>query len=272
MALLIFVPQQTVAQYPLAIPQIPSDNPANAPLFKQLGVITGPPAVSLGWIPDPDMAADNRFGLYVFTDSGKQEGDVVFKYGLPKSQVVANTPFRRTWMKHGNHRWPPILKGIVLLEDNAFPRSTNYISNGVQGVATGANYYDRYIYIPDTNEGTRFLLDEFLSPMPFQIPRYRTPVATSVQYSVNGLNGSFPECLHDEITIPATRTATATYIGGTAFSGNGSVEGQYFPRTNFKSWTPYVVYDSQEQQEDSGLWYRQRIRVYPPTLPRAIRR
>lgn len=225
-------------------------------------------------IPEEDLKTiygDYQYTMFKEAD-GPQGPSLRYFFGAPKTPTVANTPFRRTWKKQGDHRWPPILKGIVLLEDNSFPRSTNFISNGKQGIATGASFYDRYIYIPDTNEGTRFLLEEFQSAIPFIIPRYRTPVATAVQYSVNGLSGSFAECLHDEINIPATRTSSATYLGGAAFSGNGSLDGQDFPRTNFKTWLPYVLLDEQEQQETSGIWYRQRIRVYPPLLPRAIRR
>lgn len=253
----IIIPQDEVASNPAGIPQIEDS-------LKDL---------SFG-IPESSLATDDTFGLYQYTSyrmiGEKESASFMFMYGPNLTDTEKNTPYRSSWRKHGNHRWPPILKGIILLEDNSFPRSTNYVSNGQAGVALGPAYYDRVVYIPDTNEGTRFLMEEFFSATKFSIPRYQTPVATAVQYSVNGLNGSFPECLHDDIEIPATRTATATYYGGQDFSGNGSVEGQFFPRTNFKRWRPYVLLDEQEQQ-DAG-WYRQRIRVFPPAMPKQIRR
>jgi hypothetical protein len=256
----VVVPQDSVYMDPAAIPS-PGDP------FSQLGFYNGQ---NLGWIPDAAMATDERFGLYQYVDKSSGDGYVKFVYAAPKTDAQKNTPFRSSWKKHGNHRWPPILKSIVILSDNNLPRSANVIQNGQSGIATGPTYYDRYIYIPDCNEGTRFLLEEFFAATQFVIPRYRTPVATSVQFSIPGLNGSFPECLHPDIDIPPARTANAVYLGDQAFSGNGQVEGQFFPKTNFKTWLPYVLFDEQEMRE-SG-WYRQRIRVFPPLLPKAIRR
>lgn len=258
---LVRVPQDTVSLYPQLCPE-------EGDLFQNLGLLN---SRSIGWIPDNALAADSRFGLYVYVQKtiDRKTGVVNFHYGPPMTEEKKKTPYRRQWKKFGNHRWPPILKGVAILQDNAFPQSTNYISVGQLGVATASKFYDRYLYVPDTSEGTRFFLEEFFSPTQFVIPRYRTPVATAVQYSVNGLNNSFPECLHDDIDIPATRTANATYLGGDAFAGNGSVEGQFFPKTNFKTWLPYVL--SHEQEQVEAGWYGFRIRVFPPLLPRAIR-
>lgn len=209
---------------------------------------------------------------YIYTgqiDNGR-DGSATLTFAKYKSEEDKKTPFRRTWKKNGNHRWPPLLKNYILLEDSAMPRSANFITNGESGMVTGPSFYDRYVYIPDVNEGTRFLLEEYFSPTAFIIPRYRAPVPTGVQISVAGLNSQFPEALHDDIEIPPTRTANATFYGGSAYSGNGSVEGQFFPKTNFKTWLPYVLFCEQEQQ--SGGWYMQRIRVFPPLRPKAIRK
>lgn len=222
-------------------------------------------------IPDQALAQDDQFGLYRFTDS--EDGDAEhlrFFFGKNKTAEEANTPYRRQFSKFGNHRWHPILKNLVILENTAFPRSTNFIQNGQQGLATGPSYDDRYIYIPDVNEGSRFFTEEFVGSVPFNIPQYRVPIPTGIQYSMGDLRGSFPEALHDDIVIPMAQTSNAIYLGGQAYAGNGPVEGQFFPRTNFKTWLPYIVYD--EQQLTNGVWYRKRIRVFPPLRPKAIRR
>lgn len=222
-------------------------------------------------IPDQDLASDSRFGQYRFSECADEgPANMRFFFGKNKTPEEANDPFRSTWKKFGNHRWMPILKGIAIIQDYSFPRSTNAINLIQQGIATAPSNYDRVIYVPDCNEGTRFRVDEFISPVAFKIPRHRTPVATSVQYSVNGLRGEFQECLHGDIEIPASRTGNAEFFGTSGSVGSGSIEGQSFPATNFKTWIPYVVYDEQELQ--SGIWYRQRIRVYPPLRPKVIRR
>lgn len=208
-----------------------------------------------------------KFGDYIYVT---QSGSHGLLFAPPRTVEEAKVPYRKQWSKFGNHRWHPILKNLVLLENPSFPRSTNFIQNGQQGIATAPSYDDRYIYVPDVNEGSRFFTEEFFSPRQFIIPRYRVPIPTGVQYSIGDLRGSFQECLHDDIDIPPTRSANAIYLGSSAYSGNGSVEGQSFPRTNFKTWLPYIVYDEQ-QLMDAG-WYRKRIRVFPPTRPKAIRR
>jgi len=189
-----------------------------------------------------------------------------------KTPQEANTPYRSVFSKFGNHRWHPILKNLVLLENPSFPRATNFILNGEQGFANAPSYDDQYIYIPDVNEGSRFLTQEYFSPRPFVIPSYRVPIPTGIQYSLGDLKGSFQDCLHDDIEIPAARQSNAIFLGSTALSGSGSQSGQFFPKTNFQTWLPYVVYDEQELQVEGGGWYRKRIRVYPPLRPRAIRR
>lgn len=211
---------------------------------------------------------NQNFDDYVYTGqmpNAKTRGVLAFaKFKTPEE---AFRPFRRYWKKNGNHRWPPLLKNYIVISDNSMPRSSNIITNGQPGIVTGPNFYDRYVYIPDCNEGTRFLLEEYFGPIEFVIPRYRAPVATGVQSAITG--SSFPESLHDDIELPGQRMADAMYYGGNAYSGNGTVEGQSFPRTNFKTWLPYVLFAEQEYQD--GGWYMQRIRVFPPLRPKAIR-
>lgn len=220
------------------------------------------------------FAGDVRraFNEYVYTgQTENQRGAGALLFGPGQTTQEANTPYRGTWKKHGNHRWAPILKSLTVFADYSFPRSTNRVTRGGgSGIVVAPTYYDRVVYIPDTNEGTRFYVEEFFSATKFVIPRYQTPVATGVQYNINGLQGSFPESLHDDIDIPPTTTATIAYQSGSTIPVGGSIEGQFFPRTNFKTWRPYVIFDEQEQVP--GGWSRMRIRVYPPVRPRAIRR
>jgi hypothetical protein len=222
-------------------------------------------------IADPDLSKADQYGDFLYTQQNDfAPGWLEFWFAPWKTEAEAKIPYHSEWSKFGNHRWHPILKNLVILEDTAFPRSTNIIQNNQQGFATGPSYTDQYIYIPDANEGSRFYTEEFTSPRPFVIGRYLVPLPTGIQYTMGDLRGSFSECLHDDIEIPAARTSNAIYLGGAVYSASGYASGQRFPRTNFKTWLPYVVYD--EQQLQNGVYYRKRIRVFPPPLPRAIRR
>lgn len=219
------------------------------------------------------------YGDYIFSMSKDGGGQTTqFTFGKNKNDrqskdplLNSMVPFHKSWKKFGNHRWAPILKNLTILTDNSFPRSANVISGLNLGIINAPVYFDRYVYIPDCNEGTRFFLEEFVGPEPYKIPRYRVPIATGIQYNIGNLSGGFQECLHDDVFIPTTTTGNVL-VNGTLSGGGIGQEGQFFPATPFKTWLPYVLYDEQEQDKSSGAWYRQRIRVFPPLLPRAIRR
>jgi hypothetical protein len=124
----------------------------------------------------------------------------------------------------------------------------------------------REVFIQEVNEGSRFFLEEFTGPSEFLIGRYPVPQPGRVSYQINGVSGSFEECLHDDIEIPSTPSATATFVGGIQGSADGRVPGQFFPRTNFRRRRPYILIADQELR--NGVWYMQRIRVFPPRQPR----
>ena len=63
-------------------------------------------------------------------------------------------------------------------------------------------------------------------------------------------------------------STTAYYNGVTTVSNYNEVSGQVFPETNFIEWAPYILSDDQELV--NGVWYRRRVRVYPPAMPKAI--
>lgn len=175
-------------------------------------------------------------------------------------------PFRGGWAKFGNHRWCPLLKGLAFLEDYEFPQATNIISGGETGVAIAPRNYVHEAYIAEVNEGSRFWLDEFFSPVRYPFGRYPVPQPGRVSYQINGLRGAFEECLHDDIEIPATNSTTATLVAGSETSLESRIVGQFFPRTNFRSRRPYILTADQVYQD--GGWYMQRLRVFPPRQPR----
>ncbi len=255
------IPQDTVAQNPSATPVIPQANPNAAPLFKELGIVDGR---SLGWIPDPALAQDSRFGLYKFGFTSKENLDVCFWYLKPKTLDEANTPFR-TYTEFKNHHWPKVLQALAIVQDYTFPNVTNVISGDDTGIVTAPMNYGKYALVDDVDEGTRFVTEEFFGPIPYAIPRYAVPVTSPVHVEVLGVNYDFPNCLHPKIQVPNTRTGDAMLVAGSAAGVGGALNGQLFPATNFETWAPYVLTDQQEQR--AGGWYRIRVRVYPPDLP-----
>jgi hypothetical protein len=209
-----------------------------------------------------------EFDDYIYTG---QQGDHGLLFAKFKSAEDANIPFRPPYPKDfGNHPWPAILKALNIQEDPFLTYATPVISGNSQGIATGPRYYQQEEYVNAIQQGSRFVVSEFFGPRPFNIPRHQVPQPGRIAYQLATLEGGFPECLHDDVEVPSTRTATSKNVGGTTTAVGGSLDGQFFPRTNFKSWRPYVFSDAQLFRD--GGWHRVLVRVYPPSLPRSIRR
>ncbi len=234
-----------------------------------------------GVIPkEGTLYKDPAFKTYFGKDYQKNFSDFAYTgqvgdYGLAfargsfnadKQLIATPKPFRSSWRKFGNHRWCPLLEGLAFIEDTEFPQATNVIINGDQGLATAPKYYVHEAYVAEVNEGSRFFLDEFFSPVPYVLARSPVPQPGRVSYQINGLRGAFEECLHDDIEIPATNGATATLIDGSQTNLDSKILGQFFPRTNFRRRRPYILTSDQVYQD--GGWYMQRLRVFPPRQPK----
>lgn len=216
-------------------------------------------------IPDTGLVED--YGDFVFTDCTDADNKHLrYWFGQNKTAAEAMVPFRAMWKKFGNHRHPPLLHALAFVTDPNFPLSTNIIADGQLGVATAPRQYVREIFTAEVNEGSRFWLEEFTSPTPFAIGRYSVPQPQRVPYQINGVSGVVEENLHDDIEIPVTRSTSVTFIGGTESDADGLVPGQFFPRTNFRRRRAYILIADQDLI--NGIWYMQRLRVFPPRQPK----
>jgi len=211
------------------------------------------------------------WGNYVYTwKRPLGDGVIRFFWVKNKTEDEKKTPFRKTSAKR-NHPWPPILLSLVLVPDYTFLRQGKSFDVGSMeiGDVVAPNYYVREVFIPGINEGTLMIKREFFSPTKFKIPKSPVPVPTSVSYDINGVRGSFPESLHDNISIESSRSGIAQVVAGVVSEVGGALEGQFFPATNFKRWFPYIATDTQEQDETGG-WLRVQWLAVPPDLPKAI--
>lgn len=229
-------------------------------------IITGSIYESL--MPLVPQSYAKLYGSYVLTEIVRRyAGFITLTFIQHQTAAQASTPWRIT-SSFGNHRWPPILLALAFIQDNTFQRSTNGAKAQKAAIVLGPSYYVREAFIPETNEGARFIEEEFYSDTPFIIPQYETPVATSISYDIPGARGTFPESLHPKIVIPATRSSSTVVIQGSASDIAGSIGGQVFPATNMEEWQPYVLSDQQKQE--NGAWRRTRVTVYPPEQPEVI--
>lgn len=205
-----------------------------------------------------------EYGNYVYADSAESPGEwLSFLWVKHKTETEKNTPYR-SFTKNGNHRWPPVLYSLKFIQNSAFPVSTN----GPGGsIIRGVRPFVRQVFKPESNEGSLFKYEYFMSDTPYNIPPYPAPQPQEVSYDFLGVSGTFPECLHRKIVIPPMRTAIAQYSvgGGEAGAAGGVLGGQTFPATEpFEDWIPYVVSDEQTFAE--GQYNRVKVTVFPPIL------
>lgn len=201
--------------------------------------------------------------IYTYAEPQQRDGMIGFNFAKPKTDEQKRTPFRSFLERSGNHPWPDILTALAVTADYTFPRAGAIIKDGELGTVTGPSYRVSEANIPQMNEGTRFLVQEFCAPTVFTIPRYRVPGATSVSLALpDGTTYRHPECLHDDIEIEALNTASSTYLAGSESTVGGNILNQKFPASNFSRWRPYWFSDEQVLRE--GLWFRRRVRVIPP--------
>jgi hypothetical protein len=158
---------------------------------------------SYGDLIKPAPRVADGYGDYLYTGTQDAEDGLWLLFAKPKTAAEALTPFRRYTKKFGNHYWHPILVDVVIVADVG------------RVIATpGPNGTTRYeyphvmrkIYIPPVSEGTRFIMEEGVSPTPIVIPQKRVPMPGNVSFDFGDVHGDFPECLHGRSLRSTTRT------------------------------------------------------------------
>lgn len=207
--------------------------------------------------------------IYVGQEVGSAPGTIRFLWLKNKTDEEKNTPYK-TYREFKNHHWDPILLGVKVEQDYNFPVSSTTISGAEPAIVTAPRNYIKRAIIPDVDEGSIVVTEEFFAATPFDIPRYPVPTPTAVNIDFYDTGLSVPRCLHPKIEVPDIRSGIDIYLttSQVASEANGAISGQLFPATNFETWAPYVVSDQQARRD--GGWYRKRIRVYPPDMPDAI--
>lgn len=211
----------------------------------------------------------SEYGNYICTKA-EDGGEGYFWYFFSKNKTApeAAAPFKNPEENFGNHYWPPILKAIDILR-NAVPKTANTGNS----VYSGWSYSAVPIFVPSADTGTLFVLREMLGPTSFGIPQWPTPMSSSVSFNLpNSASFSFPECLHDDISIDGLQDLEQIYatVGAAITNRVGLVNLRSFPATNFKTWLPYFLYDRQTRTA-TGAYHRTQMEVVPPPLPKAQR-
>lgn len=255
LSIVITVPQQQVSLQPNAIPLI------------------GATLNTLAWIPDGDVATDDRYGLYVFMLSGvraDREGIVVdFYYAKNKTPDERNTPFI-TYTVTEKVVWYPVLEWIQFGQETGFPLSQNIITpNQQQGLVLAPRWLVKRGYRPGLTLTTKVQIKKFLSevPWPDWAMESDEPQPTEVSWDLVGSHGNMGRCLHPSVPVPGQSSGykVISQAGDLYASSSTDSNGQLYPRTNHIRWQDYIV---NEVDQVEGQYLRIEKTYFAPIAPK----
>jgi hypothetical protein len=224
----------------------------------------------------PGVARANTDGLgdYVYCYMSKESDTLWFYFCKNKTAAERNTPFN-TYYTSRQWRWPNILNDIEFVPDNAFPLVSQVplVESSVGSVTPtvsvasvyAARLIERMNITPEALALSMCKVEQFTSDVPWSAAELTHPQPTEgvVSWDFNGAKGSIT-CLHPDIKIPARGKAYTTIIDGNTLSAEPSpnVPNREFPATNFEAWEPFVVSD--DVVRENGVYFRERVTIYPP--------
>ena len=211
----------------------------------------------------------DEFSLYQYVHMEREGPYLWFYYGKPKTDEEKNTPFR-AYFSTRVYNWDAVLEDLYAVKSTTFPQSVNINTT----VETTARIFARYRYRPEIEYNSKILIEQFLSPTPWKGSQleHDQPVPTNIQGSYIGIDMTFVKCLHplcefNEL-IPSPQIVQG--VGTQNVVGGRNIGKQTFPATNFTDHAPFYLSDEQMPVQGTGMWLRERVKIYPPPTPEYI--
>ena len=184
--------------------------------------------------------------------------------GKPLNQVPFNTfPTSKRWT------WPSVLHRLIFTPSEvpivtAVPSASS--DNGF-GQAFVQRLVPRRVFTPDTTALCECIVEQFVSDSPWTDLEHQQPVPGEIEWELPGTAGRL-SCLHPRIEVPSGGVPYTVVINATPtqFSPIGST--RVFPATSFVDWEPFVVSD--EVVRENGVYFRERVTIYPPAANERI--
>lgn len=221
------------------------------------------PAIGTTYGDSSFLSVRPRIQLEGFKDylllNVQREGEFLwFKYAKNKTEEEKNNSPFCTFFTTRRYTWPAILQDLYFVQTSALQQSQ-------------PAYYPRYTFRPATSVSTICMVEQFLSPTPWDrtLMTHQQPLPTGVHGSWVGLEFDFQECLHPDVVV-TEKVPNFTVVFGVGVLNPVTPRDflrKIIPKTNFTSWAPFVYDDSAEPSD--GYWLRERVTYYPPILPRA---
>ena len=178
--------------------------------------------------------------------------------GLPLNQVPYNT-----YTTNKRWQWPVVLHRLIFVPDaipiiSATPNPDD--TKGYSQLFT-QRLVPRRVITPSTSALCECLVEQYVSDVPWPTVEHPQPVDGEVEWDLPGTSGSIT-CLHPRIEIPSSGRAYTVIVNATPTSTASIGEKRIFPATNFEDWEPYVLSD--EVTRENGVYFRERVTIYPP--------
>jgi hypothetical protein len=202
-----------------------------------------------------DRDGDNLWFYFTFPYSATIDPET----GLPRSEVPFNTfETNKRWT------WPTVLHSLVFVPDplpliTAVPNQDD--DKGFsQAFVTQLN--PRMEMTPSTTALCVCLVEQFVSDKPWDTVEHPQPVEGVVEWSLPGTSDRIT-CLHSRIdTIPVEGQPYTVVVNATPTRVSPIGQTRVFPATNFEDWEPFVISD--EVVRENGVYFRERVTIYPP--------
>jgi hypothetical protein len=188
-----------------------------------------------------------------------------FIFGRTRTTAERGKPYLIEWVQRPKD-WPTVLHKLWFEEGNLALNASDAGGN----LQTAKRVHARSKYRPAAIYPTWHKISHFLAERPFVKTRSVTPITDSIDYSFDGINGNFRECLHPACRFPQFQTSGKVVFGAgtTTVEIGGDIVAQEYPATNMTDWEKHAVEDNRYQV--SGMYYRQLVEAYPPIDDREI--
>lgn len=182
-----------------------------------------------------------------------------FTFGKTRTLQERMTPYHVEWELRPKD-WPTVLYKLWF-EEGQIPLSAVDSSGKIQSTKS---LLERSKFRRGSVYPTWHKISRFLAERPFPKTQPLAPITDTINYSFEGISGSFPDCLHPDCTFPQIQGSTNVVFGaGTAsVEVGGDVIAQFYPATNMTDWEKHVIEDS--RYPVSGMYFRQLVEAYPP--------
>lgn len=245
----------------LAVPwqnQRPNQRPGKGTIYKDITTEA----------EKPDVHVWGDYKLLEIEDG--PQGWHYYFFGRPRTEVEKWTPVDE-WEDMEVETWPPVLKGLRLVEDRGAPVSVSKPSTTDPRARV-------YVYpqipfasiIPQTTALCQVKWERFQSDTPFEGLSYPRPVAGDVSWNFGVMGSGSFTALHPDIRIkrpPGRYQVVEDPTPG--FVDAPFRKDLFFPATRFKTWRPYVF--AVKPSKVNHLYVLDRGTIYPPPRPKPVR-